>query len=93
MLEHWPPCLLLSLEGFDIFDSSANFRPNANPHPESANVSSFIKSDFGESAISSEYIAQLVHCCSPSKSLVNVVKDSGSIRLTYIVEVFSDLGS
>jgi len=73
--------------------SSSGDGPNADSHTETTDVSSLIKSDLDKPTVSRQNIAELVHCCTPTETLVDVIKDIGCVRFTNAREVGGDFSA
>jgi hypothetical protein len=73
--------------------SSSGDGPNADSHTKTTDVSSLIKSDLDKPTVSRQNIAELVHCCTPTETLVDVIKDIGCVRFTNAREVGGDFSA
>ena len=54
---------------------------------------SLIKSNLDKPTVSRQNIAKLVHCCTPTETLVDVIKDIGCVRFTNAREVGGDFSA
>ncbi|MDA7788202.1 hypothetical protein N8951_00445 [bacterium] len=75
----------------DCLASSGGDGPDANTHPKAPKAGSFIESNFDEPSVSGENVTELVHGCTPSEPLIDMVKNIGRICFTNFAQEILNL--